>query len=99
MTPFLNFYEHQSKRIFKNNPAFLVISTQEIFISFCYRQIILVAPQTTVVTRIGNPIGPADVARDNHQPNESNTVSKRKIGLGRRITNKINVFLERGFER
>ena len=57
------------------------------------------APQTTVVTGIDNPIGLADVARDNNQPNESNTVSKRKIGLGRRITNKINGFLERGFER
>ena len=56
-------------------------------------------PQTTVVTGIDNPIGLADVARDNNQPNESNTVSKRKIGLGRRITNKINGFLERGFER
>ena len=57
------------------------------------------APQTTVVTGIDNPIGLADVARDNNQPNESNTVSKRKIGLGRRITNEINGFLERGFER
>ena len=57
------------------------------------------APQTTVVTGIDNPIGLADVARDNNQPNESNTVSKRKIGLGRRIRNKINGFLERGFER
>ena len=57
------------------------------------------APQTTVVTGIDNPIGLADVARDNNQPNESNTVSKRKISLGRRITNKINCFLERGFER
>ena len=57
------------------------------------------APQTTVVTGLDNPIGPADVARDNNQTNESNTVSKRKIGLGRRITNKINGFLERGFER
>ena len=57
------------------------------------------APQTTVVTGVDNPIGPADVARDNNQTNESNTVSKRKIGLGRRITNKINGFLERGFER
>ena len=57
------------------------------------------APQTTAVTGIDNPIGPADVARDNNQPNESNTVSKKKIGLGRRITNKINGFLERGFER
>ena len=57
------------------------------------------APQTTAVTGIDNPIGPADVARDNNQTNESNTVSKRKIGLGRRITNKINGFLERGFER
>ena len=57
------------------------------------------APQTTVVTGIDNPIGLADVARDNNQPNESNTVSKRKIGLGRRITNKINGFLERGFEK
>ena len=57
------------------------------------------APQTTVVTGVDIPIGPADVARDNNQTNESNTVSKRKIGLGRRITNKINGFLERGFER
>ena len=57
------------------------------------------APQTTVVTGVDNPIGPAEVARDNNQTNESNTVSKRKIGLGRRITNKINGFLERGFER
>ena len=57
------------------------------------------APQTTVVTGVDNPIGPADVARDNNQTNESNTVSKRTIGLGRRITNKINGFLERGFER
>ena len=57
------------------------------------------APQTTVVTGVDNPFGPADVARDNNQTNESNTVSKRKIGLGRRITNKINGFLERGFER
>ena len=57
------------------------------------------APQTIVVTGVDNPIGPADVARDNNQTNESNTVSKRKIGLGRRITNKINGFLERGFER
>ena len=57
------------------------------------------APQATEVTGIDNPIGPADVPRDNNQPNESNTVSKRKIGLGRRITNKINGFLERGFER
>ena len=57
------------------------------------------APQTTVVSGIDNPIGPADVARDHNQTNGSNTVSKRKIGLGRRITNKINVFLERGFER
>ena len=57
------------------------------------------APQTTVVTGVDNPIGPADVARDNNQTNDSNTFSKRKIGLGRRITNKINGFLERGFER
>ena len=59
------------------------------------------APQTTAVTGIDNPIGPVDDSdtRDSNQTNESTTDSKRKTGLGRRITNKINGFLETGFER
>ena len=61
------------------------------------------APQTTAVTGIDNPIGPMDdsdnKSRDSNQTNERTTDSKRKIGLGRRITNKINGFLETGFER
>ena len=60
------------------------------------------APQTTV-TGIDNHVGPVDdsddKSRDSNQPNESYTDSKRKIGLGQRITNKINGFLETAFER